>query len=167
MFEVLFVVVAVLINLYILNYLHHLEKIGCKCALDWRRKFIMVFIGISLLVAVLGMFKVDILTSSLVLTVFAGLSIANIVIILQYIHMLKTEKCTCSSDLAREILQLIAALYAFFYIMLFIVLFYSGFKIASIVNLSKQLASNNPQVMWKVMGKSFKNASKSIRNSRK
>ena len=167
MFEVAFVVVAILINTYILRYLHHLEDIGCKCAMNWRRKFIMFFIGASLLVAVFSLFKVDILTSSIVLTVFAGLSIANIVVILQYIHMLKAEKCSCSNDLAREILQLIAALYAFCYIMLFIVLFYSGFRIAAIRNLSKQLATNNPQVVWKAMRKTFGNATRSIRRSSK
>jgi hypothetical protein len=41
----------------------------------------------------LSLFKIDILTSSIILTVFAGLSIANVVIILQFVSMVKEEKC--------------------------------------------------------------------------
>lgn len=167
MWEVAFIILAVLINAYILRYLYFLEENGCKCALNWRRTYIMLFIGLSLILAILSLFNVDILTSSIVLIIFAGLSIANIVIILQYVHMLKAEKCKCSENLAREILQFIAALYAFFYIMLLIILFYSGFKIAAIIDLAKELAINNPGVMLKVMNKTLSNATNSFRKSKK
>ncbi len=167
MWEVIFILLAIVINSYILRYLYFLEKNGCKCALNWRRTFIMFFIGISLVLSLLSLFNIDILTSSIILTLFAILSIANVVIILQYIHMLKEEKCKCSADLAREILQFIAALYAFFYIMLLIILFYSGFKISAIVTLAKELSTNNPSEMLKVMNRTLSTATNSFRKSKK
>lgn len=167
MWEILFILLAIAINAYILNYLYYLEKNGCKCALNWRRNFIMFFIGLSLLLAILSLFNVDILTSSIILSVFAALSIANVVIILQFVYMLKKEKCQCSENLAREILQFIAALYAFFYIMLLIVLFYSGFKIATIISLAKELSTNNPAEILKVMNKTLSTATNSFKKTKK
>ncbi len=167
MWEIVFILLAVAINAYILNYLYYLEKNGCKCAMNWRRIFIMVFIGFSLLLSILSLFKIDVLTASIILSVFAGLSIANVVIILQYVYMLKKEKCACSDHLAREILQFIAALYAFFYIMLLIVLFYSGFQIANIISLAKQLSTNNPAEILKVMNKTLSSATNSFKKTKK
>jgi chromate transport protein ChrA len=96
------------------------------------------------------------------MTLFSVLSIANIVVILQYVHELKEEQCSCSVSVARTIMQVIAILYAFFYIMLFIILIYTGFKISSIVELSKKLSTNNPKDMTKVLSKTFKSAKKAF-----
>lgn len=115
--------------MYILKYLYYLEKNGCECALNWRRKFIMFFIGLSLVLAIFSLFKLNLLTSSIIFAVFATLSIANVVIILQFVHMLKEEKCKCSEDLAREILQFIAIINIAIYGIAFIVLLYSVFNI--------------------------------------
>lgn len=163
MWDIAFIILAVVINVYILVYLFHLEKVGCQCAMNWRRNYIMFFVGLSLVLAILSLVKVDLLTSSLLMTLFSALSIANVVFILQYVHMLKKEQCQCSESLAREIMQVIAVLYAFFYIMLFIVLLYSGFKISSIVALSKQLSTNDPRQMATVMNKTLSTAKKAMK----
>lgn len=167
MFDIAFILLAVVINVYLLMYLYHLEKIGCDCAINWRRTFIMFVIGLSLGLSVLSIFSVDMLSSSLIMTVFSALSIANVIVILQYVHLLKKEQCKCSESLAREIMQVIAILYAFFYIMLFIVLFYAGFKISSVIAMSKDLSTNNPQRIAKELGKTLKSVSKTAKKALK
>lgn len=163
MYDIAFMLLTIVINIYILMYLYHLEKIGCECAVNWRRTFIMIVIGFSLVLSILSLFSVDIMTSALIMGVFSVISIANVVIILQYVHMLKSEQCKCSESIAREIMQVIAVLYAFFYIMLFVVLLYNGFKLSSIVSLSKKLATNNPQEIGKEIGETFKDISKTTK----
>jgi len=167
MWDIAFILLTVIINVYILMYLFHLEKIGCACAINWRRSFIMFVIGIALVLSVLSVFSVDLLTSSLIMTVFSVVSIANVIIILQYVHLLKKEQCKCSESLAREIMQVIAILYAFFYVMLFIVLLYSGFKISSIVALSKELSTNNPKTIAMEVSKTLKSVSKTAKKALK
>jgi hypothetical protein len=167
MFDIAFILLAVVINVYILMYLYHLEKIGCECAINWRRTFIMFVIGLSLVLSILSVFSIDVLTSASIMTLFSVLSIANVVVILQYVHLLKKEQCKCSESLAREIMQVIAILYAFFYIMLFIVLFYAGFKLSTIVAMSKQLSTNNPKVMASELGKTLKTVSKTAKKALK
>lgn len=144
-------------------YLYHLEKIGCKCAVNWRRTFIMFVIGISLILAILSLFSVDVLTSSIIMTLFSVLSIVNIIIILQYVYELKEEQCSCSESVARTIMQVIAILYAFFYLMLFIILIYTGFKLSSILEISKKLSTNNPKEMTKVLSKTLSNLNKTAK----
>ena len=112
-----------------MKYLYYLEKNGCECALNWRRKFIMFYISLSLVLAILSLFKINLLTSSIIFAVFAALSIADVVIILQFVHMLKEEQCKCSEDLAREILQFIAIIKIAVYSIALIVLLYSVFNI--------------------------------------
>jgi uncharacterized membrane protein YoaK (UPF0700 family) len=165
MFDIAFILLSVIINVYIFMYLLHLEKIGCQCAVNWRRTFIMFVIGISLILSVLSIFSIDILSSAVIMGTFSILSIVNIIVIIQYVHELKEEECTCSESIAREIMQVIAILYAFIYIMLFIVLFYNGFKISNIIKMSKTLSTNNPKAIATELGKTFKNINKTAKKS--
>lgn len=151
MWDIAFMLLAVIINVYLLIYLMNLANIGCKCALNWRRNYIMFFIVLSLILSVASVFSYDILTSSIVMSVFTVASIANVVIVLQYISMLKKEHCECSEDLAREIMQFIAILYAFFYVLLFVVLLFTGFKAVEVTKMAKTLAGNNPQKVATVL----------------
>ena len=150
-------------------YLYHLESIGCKCAINWRRTFIMIFIGFSLLLSILHFINIDPITSSLVMGAYSLLSIANVVIILQYVHILKEEQCTCSASIAREIMQVIAVLYAFFYVLIVIVLIYSGIKISKlskVTTLSKKLSTNNPGEMVGSLKESFKSVKKVVKGKK-
>jgi chromate transport protein ChrA len=126
----------------------------------------MIFIGFSLLLSILNFIDIDPLTSALVMGVYSILSIANVVIILQYVYLLKEEQCTCSASLAREIMQVIAVLYAFFYVLIVIVIIYNGMKIhnlSSISEMSKNLSTNNPGEMVSTLKKTFKSVKKTIK----
>jgi hypothetical protein len=162
MWDIAFMLLAIIINVYILMYLINLEKIGCKCALNWRRTYIMFFIIFSVILSIASLFSYDILTSAVVMALFTVASIANVVIILQYISILKDEHCKCSEALAREIMHFIAILYAFFYVLLFIILIFMGFKASEFTGVAKNLAGNNPQKMTGVMKNQLTTASKLV-----
>lgn len=163
MWDIAFMLLAVIINVYILMYLFNLEKIGCKCAMNWRRTFIMFFIVFSVILSIASLFSYDILSSAVVMALFTIASIANVVIILQYIRILKEEQCNCSEGLAREIMHIIAILYAFFYVLLFIILIFTGFKVTEFTKTAKNLAGNNPQKMTSVLKNEVGTASKMIK----
>lgn len=98
--------------IWFLVYLLKLEKTGCKCALTWRRQFIIVYIIVVLTYNVfligypkLGQHVVVMLTMTIMLLMF-------IVFTLQYITELKRTKCECSEDSARTVLQYYAILTA-------------------------------------------------------
>lgn len=162
MWDIAFMLISVIINVYILMYLVNLEKVGCKCAMNWRRTFIMFFIIFSVVLSIASLFSYDILSSAIVMGLFTVASIANVVIILQYINMLKKEQCDCSEGLAREIMHVIAILYAFFYVLLFVILIFTGFKVTEFTKLSKSLAGNNPQKMSGVLSKEVGTARKLV-----
>lgn len=96
---------AIQIGLYVafLVYLGKLEQIGCACALNWRRQFIIAFIVFALvwtlITVVMTPFKNVYL--AVLLAVF---SLAFVVIAIQYVNKLKKDKCECSEHLTREVL---------------------------------------------------------------
>lgn len=163
MWDIVFIILTIFINVYILLYLYHLERIGCQCAMNWRRTYIMVFIAFSLIMVFLSSFDIDPLASATIMAVYSILSIIVIIIILQYVHLLKKEQCKCSSSVAREIMQAIAVLYAFLYIITFIVIAYNGFKLSTITSLSKTLSTNNPRYIYTAVSKTAKSVRKSIK----
>ena len=156
MWSAALIIISIILNIYIMMYLYHLESIGCKCAINWRRTFIMIFIGFSLVLSLLNFIDIDPLTSSWVMGAYSILSIANVVIILQYVNLLKEEQCTCSASLAREIMQVIAVLYAFFYVLIVIVILYNAVKLM-------KLSTNNPGEMVKSLKETIKAAKKTIK----
>lgn len=162
MWDIFFIILSILLDAYILSYLFHLEKEGCVCAVNWRRTYIMIFIAFSFVLAILSLFHVDILTSSLVLGFYSVLSIFNVIVVLQYVDMLKKEKCSCSASLAREIMQAIAVLYAFFYVLLFCIIAYNCMKLGQMSSISKQLSTNNFNSIYDVAVYTAKSAKKTI-----
>lgn len=96
---------AVEIGLYIafLIYLDKLEKVGCECALNWRRKFIFAFIVVALAWTVASIVTMPV--DNMYLAIFLALfRIAFIVIAIQYINQLKKDKCECSQELTRDVM---------------------------------------------------------------
>lgn len=118
-FSVLFIV----LQLLLINYLLRLERIGCACAMDWRRHF-MIFYMILLLVHIFLMAFVSEKTVPLVQTTFTVLGIVNVIVTLQYIARLKREKCECSESFYRDVIMLVAYLNAFLYFFMLIVVLY-------------------------------------------
>lgn len=97
---------AFVIALYIafLVYLFKLERIGCKCALNWRRNYMIVFMIFSLTTNFLSMIYPSIRLNISFAFISAVLSLMFLIISIQYVQKLKTDKCNCSKHLTREIM---------------------------------------------------------------
>ena len=93
------------IELWILYYLYSLGKNECKCALNWRRTYIMVMfcVHLALVVARFALLVTRPLPEPAMLLV-TGASIAAWIFALQYVADLEKNKCACSEDPARDAL---------------------------------------------------------------
>lgn len=126
-FSFLLVIVVLTLELLILRYLMRLEQIGCECAMDWRRDYIMFFIALTIVNAFVVLFMGPQQLPGLQFALFI-MGIMNVVFVLQYVHRLKKEKCECSISVYREIMYVIAILRAALYgllLMLSIVFLFS------------------------------------------
>lgn len=96
---------AVEIGLYIafLIYLDKLEKVGCECALNWRRKFILAFIVVALAWTVASLVTTPFNNMYLVMGL-AFFRLAFIVVAIQYVNKLKKDKCECSQEWTRDVM---------------------------------------------------------------
>jgi hypothetical protein len=124
--ELLLLALSIALNLWILAFLLHLEQIGCKCALDWRRYFIMAYIAITLVIAVdkamIGTMHPNVAFA----TVMLILGAAQVVIVLTYVSHLERSKCECSEDVRRTVLKVVAIINAAAYALLSVLSVYAG-----------------------------------------
>lgn len=99
------VVIEVVIELWILYYLYSLGKNECKCALNWRRTYIMVMfcVHLALVVARFALLVARPLPEPVML-LWIGAFYAAWIFALQYVADLEKNKCACSEDPAREAL---------------------------------------------------------------
>ena len=104
-FESFLIITGFAIHIYIIFWLLRLETIGCVCSLDWRRHFIIFYAFFHLVLAATAMSGLNM--PSLRLLSFV-LSIVNVVVTIEYVHKLKTEKCACSESVAREVIYIAA-----------------------------------------------------------
>ena len=110
------------LDVYILLYIIKLETIGCDCAMDWRRMYIMFFIAFHVLLMMSMIFLGTSYSSPFLGIVSFVASVLFIVFSLQYVHRLKKEKCECSLSRARDVLEIVAIIDA---VLLGIVIFAS------------------------------------------
>lgn len=126
----LFAIFFVVIQLLIINYLYKLETTGCKCALDWRRNFIMFF----LVIAIVNLLVTSFLTHEqipFIQTLVTVLGLVNVIVTLQYVNKLKIEKCECSKSIYREIMMYVAIFDAIVYSSALVLVVYVLFSLAS------------------------------------
>lgn len=135
-----------IIQILIIHYLFRLEKIGCKCAMDWRRSYIIFFLFFSILYAVSVLF-IDRNTIPVVQTLMTVLGLLNVVLTLQYVHKLKKEKCECSESIYREIMSVVAIFNAILYSSLLIILIYFLFTMLSFAKGAQNKASSASKSM--------------------
>jgi hypothetical protein len=114
--------IMILYNGWICHYVTRLERIGCPCAMDWRRTYIQVFTGVSVVVS--GIYLMALLSShvgamrvthALTAPFMALGAFLMVVFVLQYVHRLKKEKCLCSQSFAREVMYIFAIINAIVY----------------------------------------------------
>jgi membrane-associated PAP2 superfamily phosphatase len=102
---------------YILTYLYKLETTGCKCAEDWRRKYILVFSLLVILISVCDLIVIHLFPKgwealskfvSIINKVYLVAAVLFVIFTFQYVMKLKKIKCACSEDVAQDILLIVA-----------------------------------------------------------
>jgi hypothetical protein len=103
-----------------LYYLKNLETIGCKCAMNYKRTYIMSFHIFSLTFAAASLLSGNrvaeyIKSSSYAVPIVLGLVVAaitNIVFTLMYIEELKKDNCECSESVFRTMMYILSIISA-------------------------------------------------------
>jgi hypothetical protein len=130
-FLLIFYAIVIAIWGYILHYLLKLEKIGCECSKDWKRKFIMYYIiviFIFMAIQIISFVAYKAMHPIINTIIFLG-NIFFAVIVFKYIHELRTEKCECSEDQARDLLELINYIQIALLIFILVKIIYGMFTI--------------------------------------
>ena len=117
---------TVIISSCIIYYLRHLEQIGCKCALNYKRDYILYFTCISLFFATMNVFAGHTYIYKMVMVVVALpliiAGIVNIVYTIQFVNDVKKNNCDCSESLYREIMYILAIVNACVWILLVLII---------------------------------------------
>lgn len=132
-------VVFLIIQVLIIHYLLRLEKIGCKCAMDWRRSYIIFFMFFSILYT-LSIFFINRDALPILQMLMTVLGLMNVVFTLQYVHKLKKEKCECSASIYREVMMVVAIFNAILYSSLLIIIIYFLYTILSYAKVAQNKA---------------------------
>ncbi len=117
---VLSALVGLALFVYVIVFLAQLERLGCACARDWRRIYILTYASTMALYSVIEL--VILITAKDINVAIARLAplqyviaplywiggILFVVFTLQYVHRLKKEKCECSDKVGRAVLSLVA-----------------------------------------------------------
>ena len=94
--------IVVLINIIIFNFIYKLEKTQCKCSKGYRRDFIKyyslltIFIGIIFIIGILKVLSHPVL--KLVSTIYSVLGLLNVYLLFRLSQDLVIKKCTCSNS---------------------------------------------------------------------
>lgn len=105
--------VSLLLNVYIIEYVRRLERTACECAVDWRRRYAVVYLAILIayeVVITLLSFTRPALAASLIAALSPFLLVALVLYLVfswQYVERLRREKCACSAELARDVWRLV------------------------------------------------------------
>jgi hypothetical protein len=141
------IVFAAIIDVLILAYLIRLKQMGCECAMDWRRYYIILYFGLSVLsfffAIVFGAERNEITYVRVLSAVLLVIGIPNIIFIIQYVNKLKVGKCECSESMWRDIMYLIALIQGFLYIVLFL---YFAFLVVYAAIFYKKVVAKNQKV---------------------
>ena len=125
MLHILIALSILLTNFYIIFYLYKLETIGCKCAINWRRIYIMIFFGFNTLLMIANIFfhKIFFILPKWYFSIYFILAMLNIIFSLQYLHYLKN--CLCSEDTGKLVLEIVTISNVLLYGFSFIITFYT------------------------------------------
>lgn len=107
MFFLLASLIAITIWSYIFLYIIKLEKIGCECALNWRRSFIKYYIIVIILTAILKITSLFDKIPFAIKLLLPFATVAFLIITYQYVNDLKKKKCECSRETARDVLEIV------------------------------------------------------------
>lgn len=113
--------IGVVLSSLIIYYVTSLEKIGCECAMGYKRTYILgysvVAIIYGLFMSIVGADKVTrILLKNPLLLAFFGLlgvaGIVNMVLTFMFVEEMKKKNCDCSESVYRDMMYVLAILQA-------------------------------------------------------
>lgn len=107
---VLGVIISISINYIFLNYIEKLERISCKCSLDWKTKFIKVYstylIVLQTLILILD-YNIIVKFIKTILPFYFFSQFFGVIYLLtlfSYSNKLRNLKCDCSEKWERELM---------------------------------------------------------------
>jgi hypothetical protein len=127
---IFFVGAQLLLQILIIKYLFDLEANGCECAMDYKRNYILFYLVLNTIFAVLSMFTNVLRTTSnnklgsFLMSAYSVGGILNIVFIIEYVNMLKAKHCDCSESVYRDLLYVFAIIDALVFVMALLLVFY-------------------------------------------
>lgn len=144
--HVIFNLIYIAVWTFILLYIIRLEEIGCECAIGWRRVFIKYYIMVIIAMVLLSMFGIfsSKQLSPFFMTLQFALTVVFITVVYHYIHDLKVQKCKCSEDMARDILEFVN------YIQMFLVIFSLLVMVHAMFTVAKYMSDMSPEQQKKL-----------------
>lgn len=118
---IIIAMIFLVFNVLIVTYLIQLERIGCECAINWRRTYILFYLFLNIIYLIVSIF-VNQQVLPFISAFMLILGILNVVFTLQYVAKLKEEKCDCSESVYRTIMKVIAIINAVVYCFVFVML---------------------------------------------
>lgn len=145
---------AIVFEGLVIYYLNHLNTIGCKCAMNYKRDYILYY---NIFAIIYGCFSLTPFYNPQYMTHYMVVSILimcgailNVVFTILYVEDLKKEKCTCSESYIRELMLILSIINAISWGILLLMILYISITIGSSPNLLKQIKA------LRTKGKSFK-----------
>lgn len=99
---------------FVLLFLDKVQKVGCACALTWERKFIRIYMTVCILLLIftvgLNAAAPGALMSpswSILMFLWQLVTLANLIISLNYIRDLQKGQCKCSDTTSRQVWEII------------------------------------------------------------
>jgi hypothetical protein len=122
--------IVVLINIIIFNFIYKLEKNKCECGNKYKKDFIKyytlltIFIGILFIMGFLKVFSHPIL--KLVSTIYSVLGLANVYLLFRLTQNLVIKKCTCSDTPDRAFVYYYSMVVISVYVILITILLFKS-----------------------------------------
>jgi len=134
--------IVVLINIIIFNFIYKLEKTKCECSKGYRRDFIKyytlltIFIGIIFIIGILKVFSTHSL--QLISTIYSVLGLVNIYLLFRLSQDMVIEKCMCSNSWDRKFVYYYSMVIMSVYVILITILVFKSLfrKEMKILNLN-------------------------------
>ena len=122
--------IVVLINIIIFNFIYKLEKNKCDCGNKYKKDFIKyytlltIFIGILFIIGILKVFTHSIL--KLLSTIYSVLGLVNIYLLFRLTQNLVLKKCTCSDTPDRTFVYYYSMIVISVYVILITILLFKS-----------------------------------------
>lgn len=120
-------ILGIIFAFCILYYLKYLNNIGCICALNDKRIYILWYTCVIILFnifAITPYYNLKFFTDYKYITYLLIMgSILNVIFTMQYVEELKKNNCECSQSIVRDIMFILATIRIFIWLILFLLCF--------------------------------------------